>query len=238
MYFRPLSVLTAVTVPCLAILASLGVWQLQRADWKRELTAGFEAALVEQPASLDEALCNADGPRIGGIVRAADIMLETSEIAPPRFRVFGHAPTGAPGWRLVSAIPAPSCMPDGGRVLAQTGFEPLPGQISASAGDVTADRFLVDEAPRKPAMAAPNDPDANTWHWFDIAAMNDAIGSPGIDSRVMLVPLSGLPSYLSRTPPERHIGYAVTWFGIMAALFGVYLGLHVRAGRLGAGGPH
>jgi surfeit locus 1 family protein len=32
--------------------------------------------------------------------------------------------------------------------------------------------------------------------------------------------------------PERHFGYAITWWGLAAALIGVYLAFHHRAGRL------
>jgi surfeit locus 1 family protein len=33
-------------------------------------------------------------------------------------------------------------------------------------------------------------------------------------------------------PPERHLGYAITWWGLAAALLGVYVVYHVKTGRL------
>ena len=33
-------------------------------------------------------------------------------------------------------------------------------------------------------------------------------------------------------PPERHLGYALTWWGLAGALVGVYLAFHARQGRL------
>ena len=33
-------------------------------------------------------------------------------------------------------------------------------------------------------------------------------------------------------PPERHVGYAITWWGLAAGLVVIYALLHVRRGRL------
>lgn len=40
------------------------------------------------------------------------------------------------------------------------------------------------------------------------------------------------PEDTQRLPPERHLGYALTWWGLAAALFGVYLAFHHQRGRL------
>ena len=42
----------------------------------------------------------------------------------------------------------------------------------------------------------------------------------------------GPPPRLADMPPARHVGYALTWFGIALTLVGVYVAFHVRAGRL------
>ena len=33
-------------------------------------------------------------------------------------------------------------------------------------------------------------------------------------------------------PPQRHFGYAITWWGLAMALIGVYLAFHHQKGRL------
>jgi surfeit locus 1 family protein len=33
-------------------------------------------------------------------------------------------------------------------------------------------------------------------------------------------------------PPQRHFGYAITWWGLAIALIGVYLAFHYQKGRL------
>ena len=65
-----------------------------------------------------------------------------------------------------------------------------------------------------------------------IAAMAKALGQPGLDSAFLVIPLEGMPDYVVRTPPETHIGYAVTWFGIAIAFAVIYGLMHARAGRL------
>jgi surfeit locus 1 family protein len=37
---------------------------------------------------------------------------------------------------------------------------------------------------------------------------------------------------LDPLPPERHFGYALTWWGMAIGLLGVYLALHHSKGRL------
>jgi surfeit locus 1 family protein len=43
---------------------------------------------------------------------------------------------------------------------------------------------------------------------------------------------AGLPPGLAAMPPSRHVGYALTWFGLALTLIAVYLAFHHRAGRL------
>ena len=54
--FRPYSGLTAAAVIGIAILAWLGVWQLQRLQWKLALIATVQAHMAAPPVALDQAL--------------------------------------------------------------------------------------------------------------------------------------------------------------------------------------
>ena len=38
-------------------------------------------------------------------------------------------------------------------------------------------------------------------------------------------------------PPERHLGYALTWWGLALALVVIYVIYHIRAGRLSFSRP-
>jgi surfeit locus 1 family protein len=123
-------------------------------------------------------------------------------------------------------------------VLVESGFDALaiggPGGVSPKpAGpEIKPERFIVTPWPEKPFMAAANAPERNEWSWFEAAAMATALGQPGLDTRFIIVPLEGMPDYVIRTPPETHIGYAVTWFGMAIAFAVIYGLMHARAGRL------
>jgi surfeit locus 1 family protein len=223
MYFRPFPVLTIIAVPALAALIALGVWQSQRAGWKADLIASFEQAATVETKSAETVLC-------GGHARQGAVV-SSPQTEGQSLRVFGHDATGAAGWRLFQPVHLPC-----GAVLAETGFEAIdiggPGGVLPAKPAATPTRFLVDVWPEKPLMAAENTPADNEWHWFDGPAMAARLGVPALDQRFILTPLNGMPDYLTRTPPETHIGYAVTWFGMAAAFAVIYALFHARAGRL------
>jgi surfeit locus 1 family protein len=81
--------------------------------------------------------------------------------------------------------------------------------------------------------AGDNDPDTNEWYEFDQEAMATALGvDPDQVLDVWARADLGMPSSLTLTPPAKHLGYALTWFGLAAALIGVFLALHIARGRL------
>lgn len=224
MTFRPYPILTVLSVAVFAALIALGVWQLQRAQWKAGLIAEFEKAEASAPASLEEALCGSTSPLHRLVV--------SSKAAGPAVRVFGQDKNGDAGWRHFQA--APGCAAGDPPVLVETGWEPqnVTGQGGLSPVQPVANKHILLELPPKPMIASPNSPATNEWIWFDPEPMAKAIGQPAIDRRFILTALDGLPAYLTTTPPDRHIGYAITWFGLAAALLLVYAAFHMRAGRL------
>lgn len=222
MYFRPYPLLTFFAIPMLAALVALGVWQGQRAGWKAEQIAALEQQLAAPPLGVDE-VCAA------GLSDGQIIMPLTGQ--GPEIRLFGHRASGEAGWKRFQA--GQVC---GRQILIQTGFDALdiggPGGRLPTPPPPPADRFIVQPWPEKPMMAGANAPQRNEWYWFDAPAMASAVGQPQLDTAHIVVPLDGKPDFLVRTPPETHVGYAVTWFG-MAIAFAVIYGLfHMRAGRL------
>ncbi|MEZ6030509.1 MAG: SURF1 family protein [Hyphomonadaceae bacterium] len=224
MYFRPLPILTLVAVPILAALIALGVWQAQRAGWKTDLIAQFEATASAPPLSMETACSH-------GLAQGQVIEPPTGQGA--ALRMFGHDAGGVAGWRLFQT--AVLC---GRPIFLESGFEALAiggpgGVLPSGAKDAPViDRYIVEPWPEKPVMAASNSPERNEWHWFDAAAMVQAAGVDEADTRLIVTPFSGVPDFLSRTPPATHIGYSVTWFGMAIAFLVIYAVFHVRAGRL------
>ncbi len=218
--FRPLPVLTAFMLVSLAILVSLGLWQMQRMAWKTDLIAAYgERGSV---TSFEQALCGAFDGVFGPSITAP------APLAGPQLRYYTLR--DRPGWVRIGLMPAPRCNPDAPQryLFVETGFEDLHGNIVARP-----QAWRIDALPPSDQFANRNDPDTNQWYAFDRSMMARALGTDPdqVLDRWARADL-GLPASLSQTPPARHLGYAVTWFGLAAALIGVYLALHIARGRL------
>lgn len=217
MVFRPLPVLTVFAVVSLAILILLGNWQ-----WGR-YAAKTGARDAPAPASM---------------------VLEGRGEPAKALRLYTVIDARS-GWRI--AVPVQV----GTRtvLLADTfadGVQPPPVDPAAPARDVAVEGRLI-LAPSNP-YAARNDAPGNRWFEMDAEAMQAALGvrqlEPALFEPVQLTYVS--PSGARRQianpfaaavpgdslPPERHVGYALTWWGLAGALVAVYVGFHLRAGRL------
>jgi surfeit locus 1 family protein len=222
MHFRPLPLMTAFAIPALILLLWLGTWQAQRAGWKAAKVASFAERLAAPPATV-ESIC------ASGL--ADQQILTTPQSSGGAIRVFGTRASGKPGWKLFQA--STMC---GRPVLVQTGFEELviggPGGVSPAPPPPRPDRYIVAPWPRKPALPGDNAPQRNEWYWMDHPPIAAFLGQPQLDAQFVILPLEGMPEFLVRTPPETHIGYSVTWFGMAIALAVIYGLFHMRAGRL------
>jgi surfeit locus 1 family protein len=230
MTFRPFPILSVFTLAALALLLWLGSWQLDRRAWKQDLLADFEAVSEADPITLRQGLC--EGAASPG--RAfADADARPGETG---VRVYGIGPEGGPGWRIFAPIAAPECDP-GTVLLAEIRFEPLDtaragaSGLPASAEPVTDLRF---ERPLgEGVFTPPSAPDG--FYAYTPDAMGEALGlRPGALSPDWWLArdTGAAPTFLTQTPPERHMAYAITWFAMALALIAVYLAFHARAGRL------
>ena len=222
--FRPLPVLTLFALPALALLLALGTWQVQRMEWKADRIAAFEAR-GEVP-DFRTAICSASdtpfGPRVTG----------PAPLTGATLRYYTLRSEG-PGWIRLGLMRVPACEPGGEPyyLLVETAFESLTGSAR-----VPASAWRVETPPAAGSFASRNDPDTNQWYRFDHDAMAAALGAdPGRVLALWAPADRGLPESLAQTPPARHLGYALTWYGLALALVGVYLALHAARGRLRLG---
>jgi surfeit locus 1 family protein len=212
-----------------AVLVGLGTWQLQRLAWKEGLIARIEARAKAGPVSLPAALAQ---------------WRETGEVEYLRVRIegrFRHAGerhlyalrAGRAGWRIVT----PLATGGGAIVLVDRGF--VPNELKAPAarreGQVEGEVAIVGlaRAPEVRGLFTPdNDAAANSWFWRDLDAMGRSVLGP--DERQRLVPFfveaeaapvpGGWPQGgVTRLDlPNRHLEYALTWYGLAAALAAVF----------------
>jgi len=227
MRFRPLPLLTLLTLPALALLLGLGIWQLQRAEEKAARITQYQARADAPPVDLEAALCAGEA--------APGRRVEDRAIArsPAYVRVYGVDSSGRPGWRLFSPVALPDCA-GAGHILAEIAFDPI-------AGGERSGRVFLDEGPFRlapPQRAGPftpaPEPERARFYAYDAAAMAGAL-PPSVralsDAWWVIAGEAALPAHLADVPPGRHIGYAITWFGFALALIAVYLAFHAARGR-------
>ncbi len=238
MTFRPYPVLTIAAAIAVAALLWLGYWQLQRAEWKRNLIAEHNARSEADSLSWREGVCpflsglgGQPAPPISSDAVAAQVEALSGESE--GFRVFGRSVAGQVGWRVFQPVDTASCGAETDRILVQSAFAAEEIGPSGVAIEPTEVRYVVEPWPARPAMAAANAPESNQWYWLDADRISASVDGE-LNKEIVVVPFAGVPAFLTRTPPVRHISYAVTWFGLAICLIFVYVLLHARAGRFSA----
>jgi surfeit locus 1 family protein len=220
--------LTLAVAVALAILLGLGAWQLQRLRWKEDLIAHV-AALRDAPAQPAGAAL--DRLARGGDVDFTRVRLDCPGLATaPYLQLYGLK-DGQAGWRLISACPAASVRYR--TLLVDRGFVPdtvaaRPRVHAGAPAALTVTGVL--RMPEPASFVAPaNQPAANHWFTRDVAAMARALGAPSPAPAMLFAETSANPEFPDLVPaplpaqiPNRHMEYALTWFGLAAALAGVY----------------
>ncbi len=236
---RDLMLLCALTAIAFSMLVGLGVWQLQRLAWKQGLTARIEQRMSEQPVTLTDARKTWE--------KTGDVEYLRLRFS-GRFRHDGEAHyftviNGKTGWRVISPLETG----DGQIVMVDRGFVPAakkaPG--TRTQGQVKGEQTVIGLA-RAPGIKGTFSPETslekNNWFWRDLKGMAAQALPPGERSRV--VPffveqeVSNIPGGWPRGGvtrvklSNRHLQYAFTWFGLAAALVGVFV-VHLRGRKRG-----
>jgi surfeit locus 1 family protein len=234
--FKPLVVPTLWFVPGLALLAGLGVWQIERLSEKAALIAGVESGLEAPPQPLADALKEGLGGAEWHHVQLSGHFLHDKESY-----LFAQGPRGAIGVQVVT----PLAQDNGGTVLVNRGFVPeaLRNPQTRAAGQVEGEVSVtgVLRLPQQAGLFTPA-PDLKTRLWFvkDVSGIAAAVGvtTPPVIVEADATPNPGgwpLGGQTNVDIPNDHLQYAITWFGLALALTGVYLIYHARLGRLGLG---
>lgn len=210
----------------LAFLIALGSWQVQRLQWKEGLLAEIDERLQAAPVALEPALeqwrDRADVDylpvRLEGEFRHAD---EQHYLATHK---------GQSGWYVYT----PLALADGRSIIINRGFVPYDLKQAADrpwapvSGAVSFHGLARNPLFDKPGWLLPdNTPADRTWYWKDHAAMAKAMGLPTDDTIPFFVDLTAYDDPTVEAPvggvtrvalPNNHLQYAITWFGLAAAL--------------------
>jgi len=212
----------------LLILIGLGSWQLKRLAWKEALLARV-AALQAAPASSGAAAL--ERMSAGADLDFTRVRLECPGLAAAPYLELFSVREGKAGSRLVSA-----CRIAAGRyrsILVDRGFvaETVSARPAVNVSDLRPVEVVgVLRAPEAGNPFSPaNDPAANRWYVRDVPAMANALSADAPAPLVLMAETSSNPEWQALEPaplpaeiPNRHLEYALTWFGLAAALVGVY----------------
>jgi surfeit locus 1 family protein len=223
---RPALWPTLAVLPALALLLYLGTWQVQRLDWKTRLIADVEAGLAAPPVALPDSV---DPQALRALewrqVRVAGRFRHDLER-----RLVGRTMAGRLGVDLVTPLERD----DGPPVLVNRGFVPEGAGEAARRPDGRVTLVGVVRLEPEPGPFTPdNRPQANQWYTVDIAGMAAGLPRPALPVWLQAVPDAGPAAPPVPRPPRPdlrnpHLGYAVTWYGLAAALVGVYLAFSLR----------
>jgi len=216
---------------CFGVFLSAGVWQLDRAAQKRELLAAFDA--------------DAPSPALRGVTTGAQaraLRYRWAEIegrydAGHQVLLDNMVLDGQSGYHVLTPLRSA-----GGTVLVNRGWVPaapdreeLPDVRVSDAARLVRGR--IDLLPR-PALEleAPAHSRGTPWPrrlLFPRAeTIGEQLGYAVADYQLLLDPASP-DGYVRRwrpagMSPDQHIGYAVQWFGLAAAVIAMYLTLLLR----------
>jgi len=220
-----------------AFFLSLGSWQVRRAHEKEALFAAFDAAATQAPVALEQARRDVDPkhyPRVhvGGRYDPLHAYVLDNQVRDGRpgvmvFDVFEPADGGVPllanrGFLARDARGEPPAIPPppGGDIELTALYAPPPGSGLRIGGNAL---------PRQAQWP-------KTGIYIDLGDIEADLGRK-LDPRVLLLvseSAGGAAPFVREWrpevfPPERHYGYAFTWFTFAAIVVAIFVALHWRS---------
>ncbi|KFE35616.1 SURF1 family protein [Thioclava atlantica] len=188
-----------------AVLISLGLWQMQRLQWKEAMLAEISAKIAGDPQALppegsDTLPLKYQPVQVRGRTTGQEILV-----------LSGQKGVGA-GYRVIDAFETD----DGRRILLDRGFLPEAGKSDVRPPVPLAVTGNL-HWPQETDSYTPA-PDAKTGIWFarDVPAMAKALGTEAV--LVVAAQVSGAAQGITPEPititgiPNDHLQYAITWF--------------------------
>lgn len=223
------------------VLIALGTWQVHRLQWKEELLSDIAERRAMPPIGID---------KIGAVLASGDDVdyrpvnvTGTFDHAHEQFFFATH--DGEPGYYVYT----PLKLSGGEFIFVNRGFVPYDKKDPATrtagqvAGEVTVAGLARSRLDAKPSMMVPdNDPAKNIFYWKDLDGMAAHAGFP--KGRVLQffidandapnpggLPIGGVTQF---DFPNNHLQYALTWYGLAAALAIVIVIYGYRGRRTGS----
>ena len=233
MTFRPYPGLTIACALLFAGLCALGVWQLQRLQWKLALIAEVNGHMAASPLPLPQIMAmNRDEAQYrrvtlsGRFDHAEEAYVFTTDAGAPVYHVL--TPFTAKGGKVL--------MVDRGEVPKEK-LDPATRRQSHITGETRVTGvWRVPDAPG--AFTPPPDTAHRVWYSRDVktiaAADHLVLAAPVVIEADATPNPGGWPKGGQTVVSFRnqHLSYAVTWFGLALGLLGIWLAYHISKGRI------
>lgn len=191
-----------------AILVALGVWQLQRLEWKQAILSEIEAKISAAPIAVPA--------QPSPITHTYLPVVAEGVLEPGELHVLVSQKRIGAGYRII----APMTLDDGRRILVDRGFTKTENKAESrplGPAKVTGNLHW----PQETGGSIPS-PDlaANIWFARDVPAMAAALGT----TPTLIIAREMTPADPALTPlpvdtsgiPNDHLQYAGTWFSLAA----------------------
>jgi surfeit locus 1 family protein len=219
------------TAAMLIVLLGLGGWQVKRLFWKEALLAQVDHAESAAPVPLSETPAPFTKVSIIGTFLPDEAALYGA--------IVRNIPSGPTmGARMI----VPLREANGDVILVDLGWVPLSrsGPMDQPDGVVTVAGY-VRFGDSVHWFSAKDDPAARHFYTLDPKAIGDAVGQPTVRDFVLVALAPGGPvadddsdadavvthwpdpaRHLPR-PPNNHLSYAITWYGLAVALLAIFV---------------
>lgn len=228
---RSVVVLVVLATVGVAVLSTLGVWQVQRLAWKTDLIARVETGLTAPPAAapapdqwaaLDIVAMEYTPVTVAGTFDHGRTAYVTYTLTRP------NGPAGGLGYVVMT----PLRTDDGWTVYVNRGFVPADRRAPETRpegiveGETTVVGLLRGTA-LKPWFVPGDNAADNVWLSRDPALFAGAYGAPSDRIAPYIIDAAFDPDLPGGLPQggetivsfsNNHLGYALTWFGLAAAL--------------------
>lgn len=238
--FRAALVPSLVALAMLILFVSLGFWQLDRAAEKRDLLRREAARAAEPPVRLALDAATRDAAGIDAL-RFRRVILDGSFLPARQYLLDNRTHRGAAGYHVLTPL-----RPSRGDslVLVDRGWVPVGASrrrlpdVGVTSGPVRVDATLA-EPPRAGLLLGETGYERGTWprvvQYVDLELIAAQLDAPVLPLVARLD--TDAPGGFVRDwrpyygiSPDRHLGYAVQWFALAAALVVLYVYLSFKRG--------
>lgn len=224
---------TVATLAALAILLSLGTWQMQRKAWKQGLIDAIAQRVTADPVPLDTATRRWTAGEDLEYLR----LTARGRFHHDKERLLYAPGKDGPGFHVFTPLETPT----GSYLFVNRGFipdrlkDPSTRTSGQAAGEVEVIGLL--RRPSEQGLFTPaNEPSHNLWFWRDLDGMAASVLTRDQSKTLPFFldeqPRGSTPAPTATWPrpgvtrldlPNRHLEYALTWYGLAGALIAVYL---------------